>query len=963
MKSLANKAVASAYNKLGKINDLLNGPDPRFVSYRENGKDKKIENLDLNPKHCHSYIGKMKVDGTGTYSDELITALLKYFFDHTKKWEKVVIELANRVSEIMNWEESMEWNMNYDEQKEHILEFAKIINKKRVWDLEIVNIENNNTRLFELLENEWIKWLESDWVKINLWENFDSLDIARILYNVAKNDEKYLDEIRDLKWEELKKIEWNSDYYGLIEVAIRINAILHGITLQWWVGRQKKYDALLLKHINPYIKDFPLLDEFKKFCWEKLKWESFKWLYFDTEKSEDLVKKMAAKDRLKAKTRSALLLALWLGIWVWGTVLGSNYLQSQKQKKATQETIKEIFENKKVNWAGEYWYGEYVWKEKIEKINEYAQKVYDRFLFRYGSTWSFWEKEFMSKIIDCLNNQKILDKLWYDDWLSGTAIEDIIIDDYLIPQNVWELKMNNVPVSPYESLVPYTDEFINTILLEDDFEIKADSTKKVFDDKWWVKVFNIPVTKDAWLFSSKELGWKSGYSFFKNKFVVANHNWNRYILAGNAYVDEPYEKKEEKFWTEKAKYLALDFMEQTNPILNLVLDQYLLRYDRLENNHINSDGQYEKNNIRISIEMLIIRDFLKKWLLDKIWKKFNVNDKVEKTKKINDFLDEFVKENKSKLEELSGKNKWYYDEANPEFLPNGFFHKYEDAIENTIKESDWILNQIGRLPVSSYEKTNTVDHIWSYQTEDGKMYKVWIVNIWDKRYLFADDELSINNSEINYGSHEWNEVAIDYMKQSKPIIKNLLDLYLSRYFNGNKPEERTNTMWMKTFRDISNKMEEMIIKDFISKWLLEKLWSASDNDKSQILFSYIDKFVKDNIVELKRLSQYDDNKTNPEMIPNFFLKEYEWAMKNTIVNKDKIYIDASRDVTNKLFSRIWKYISPDWKKYLVWENIIEWISYICAKEEWNKNWDNNDAMACGKIVAEDYFRSKENLVK
>jgi hypothetical protein len=161
MKSLANKAVSAAYNKLGRINDLLNGPDPRFVSYRENGKDKKIDSLNLNSENCHSFIGKMKIDGKWTYSDDVITALLKYFFDHTKKWEKVVIELANKVSELLNGEDSMEWNMKYDEQKQHILDLAKDLNKKRMNDLAIVDIQDNNTRLFDVLENEWTKWLES----------------------------------------------------------------------------------------------------------------------------------------------------------------------------------------------------------------------------------------------------------------------------------------------------------------------------------------------------------------------------------------------------------------------------------------------------------------------------------------------------------------------------------------------------------------------------------------------------------------------------------------------------------------------------------------------------------------------------------------------------------------------------------------------------------------------------------
>jgi hypothetical protein len=43
--------------------------------------------------------------------------------------------------------------------------------------------------------------------------------------------------------------------------------------------------------------------------------------------------------------------------------------------------------------------------------------------------------------------------------------------------------MNKVPVVPYESLIPHTDEFINTILLEDDFEIRSDSVNE-YDPKW-----------------------------------------------------------------------------------------------------------------------------------------------------------------------------------------------------------------------------------------------------------------------------------------------------------------------------------------------------------------------------------------------------------------------------------------------------------------------------------------------
>jgi hypothetical protein len=152
--SVLNKAVSVTYGQVSKLNDLLNGPDPRFVSYRNNGKDQKIENLDLDANHCHSYIGKMKEDGTGTYSEEVITALLKYFIDNTAKGETIVIELANAVSEIMNGEESMEGYMNFDQQKQRILELGKGMSKKRVKDIEIVDILHNNKRLFEVLKEK-----------------------------------------------------------------------------------------------------------------------------------------------------------------------------------------------------------------------------------------------------------------------------------------------------------------------------------------------------------------------------------------------------------------------------------------------------------------------------------------------------------------------------------------------------------------------------------------------------------------------------------------------------------------------------------------------------------------------------------------------------------------------------------------------------------------------------------------
>jgi hypothetical protein len=60
---MLKKTIHRTSQKLQNMDQTLNGPDPRFVSYRENGKDISVEKADINADHAHSYIGKMRTDG------------------------------------------------------------------------------------------------------------------------------------------------------------------------------------------------------------------------------------------------------------------------------------------------------------------------------------------------------------------------------------------------------------------------------------------------------------------------------------------------------------------------------------------------------------------------------------------------------------------------------------------------------------------------------------------------------------------------------------------------------------------------------------------------------------------------------------------------------------------------------------------------------------------------------------
>lgn len=722
MKSLAKKTVSAAYNKIGRINDLLNGPDPRFISYRENGKDKKIEKLDLNAENCHSYIGKMKIDGTGTYSDEVITALIKYFFDHTQKWEKVVIELANKVSELLNGKDSMKDHMNFEQQKQHMLDIAKSLDKKRIKDLEIVDIQDNNKRLFDVLKHNKIKWLDNKWTLPDFNKNFDSLDIARYLYSVAQQDPKYLAEIKWLKSDSFDAENKESDYYGLVEMAIRINALLHGITLQWWVARQKKYDALLLKHINPYIKDFPLLDEFKQNCRDYLKWETFKWLYFDTQESEKYLNKIDKEELLKSKTRNALLLTLGLTIGIWTTYFSSNYFDRKKQKAITEETIKDIFENRSVSAWWDMFGVEYKTpEEKLEQINYYKESIINDFVIRFGWYGKLTRQQFENIIIWCISDQKALNIL-----ADANSMDkfNIIIDNFLLlPQNKWILIHSWVDVTPYKRYQKYEEIFENTIDIDGYIQEKN-------------------------LVSFKQVGGYVKLDWRWNAMGIAKTKNGKNVIVGWWYIYKWTIPKTENKDRSIHQWINIsyDYFLQTKPMISTVIDEIILRYCWAEElNTFNSDFIRMKRKIKWNIKEKIIKYMVtnKLYEIDK-----------DDFAKITEIADDFVLENKSILD------KEFSLEA------YGYFDQYKEAFANSLKIDsieENFRNKNHPLRINEWDKSYKTKYIGKYRDKKWKIYWLLIVYIENKPYIFAGD-FENPRRRWEYYISLWSEIAEEFLE-------------------------------------------------------------------------------------------------------------------------------------------------------------------------------------------------------
>lgn len=754
--------------KLNQMDQAINWPDPRFVSLQESGKDiKEFVSFDVSDKYCHNYIGKMRKDWEWIYSDEVITALLSFFIKNVNDKNKTfTIELANIVSEILNDNYNQEQYYTYEEQKKHILDLAKKINKKWSKKLVIVDIQDRNPELFNLLKDKWIEWLDTN-KKPELDPNkFNSLDIAKYLYRATKKDSEYFSDLQKLKPSHLQNVNWNTDYYWLIELAIRINDLLHWIVIQWWVSRQKKYDSLLLRHINSNDPSYKVLKDFKDFCTQILdkQWDEmvggnkFRWLYFDTEKSEMLYQKIQEKDKIRSKILGTTSIISALLIWVLWSNQVMQYSQSKKLKEQTQETIKEIFENREVIWSWEMWWWEYEWKEKIETINRYLNDIYERFVFRYWGIWNFNETEFKSKIIDCLNDQKVLNFLWHYRGWDSMVIEDKIIDEYLIPRNIWEFKISWVDIVPYSKYLKYTDAFINTILLEEDWETNRDASVKMDWVRWYK--FNYSTVDEIWPYSAKEQ-WYFASTLYAYHLAQVKRGTNYYVVATWNYYQDFKKSENYQLYTSRWRDLAIDFLKQTYPIVNELLDQYLLRYYRRYSNTWDLDGYY-KEKMPWKIELLILRDFLSKWLL----KKINKNQ----TEKIITYLDEFAIQNQDNLKKL-------WDDINPNLIPNWSLEQYEDAMKNTITDKDKLFGENSWLPVNRRipdDKEMIVKQLGKYRSSDAKMYLIWKVKIDWKEYLYAEEEWRLYKDKNEYGVYYWEIVAKDYFKTKSDFLQKKL---------------------------------------------------------------------------------------------------------------------------------------------------------------------------------------------
>ena len=326
-------------------------------------------------------IGKMQKNWETIYNEITLWLWIEYMIKHTKKWHHSIIQIWSDVWECLQpWTEN--WVLTAKEEKEYIEKFIK---KKFGKKWEVIKVEiwsKKYPEVFEAIRN-WKEWITPK-VEPTLESSFTSpLQIIQYLaYHANKNKDLmelfYRTKPAKYLWQDVQnKVKpWDSDadFYGIVEVWLRLYEVLNWISIQWWLWRQRVYDKIISLIINWEDKiekekefdcdyklsfyekgkwyddniKYPALKKLHDFCKDKYPNTKFNPLYinlygWDNGSINEVKEKMNEKSKLtsKLKTRGYSLLiaaALWWTTWyITYDIIKDK--EQQKQEKYEKERI------------------------------------------------------------------------------------------------------------------------------------------------------------------------------------------------------------------------------------------------------------------------------------------------------------------------------------------------------------------------------------------------------------------------------------------------------------------------------------------------------------------------------------------------------------------------------------------------------------------------------------------------
>ncbi len=204
--------------------------------------------------------GILPKGSTGTYSEPILTATLRYAYSCTPKGETVTVIVCRTPSELFNGHGETDDSLSLGEEMRLIGSIARgRFNSETFRTTRVCTVESlpENQALFGTLKTCFdpekgavdVDKAYSTEAPIQLTRESSALEIAQFLYQAAQKNPKLLDQFAKLRPGELKKlpIDHSSTYYGLNEIAFRLRALLSGQKTQMGVSRQQVYDDFIIR--------------------------------------------------------------------------------------------------------------------------------------------------------------------------------------------------------------------------------------------------------------------------------------------------------------------------------------------------------------------------------------------------------------------------------------------------------------------------------------------------------------------------------------------------------------------------------------------------------------------------------------------------------------------------------------------------------------------------------------------
>jgi hypothetical protein len=693
---MGNLILNAVTDRINKAHTVLNFviPIEKVTQYIPSANHEPLRR----DEHAGIYIGKMLKEDEWIYNDTTLTWMLKFAMKSKQKGEKIHLYICSALYNSLVDDTSKKEILTEQEQVDKIYKLAKKAKLKKE-DIVIHKITDNHKLLFSQLQANGLNALDTtDHIKV-IQASSTSLDIARLLFSLSQQHPELRQKF--LKLTPSDVLETHPDnhpltYYGMIECAFRIVDALHGITTQWWLITQRKYDDMIQRLLSCQT-GIPEIDMAFSLIWEELSQKLWK-RYFKNDTYRKLMPKEEQKKQLKSKARNiTLAIAIWVS-WTIGGYSYKTYIDKKHAQKARHENLIKFLSDKSITrlWEGKSSHTT-IAERKAEAIESWAREESNKFEIIYG-LWDMEKRELEDLMIGVFCNQKEISFLWPKD-----ADDVDFIRDIFVPQTRPRLLSHWFSLKPYE-LSGWLEKYENTL-----FRNMLDMPESMD------KTRNLLNPHDRIVNGVSDIHFYRWIPWITANLDGKDYLWVSYFKDGNNNI--------EYMSFDQGKTFVERVFREKYPILRDIVRSFRMRYMNKRDKWIN-EVEFE-----LEVEPLIIKTCILNNLVQDIpWETYENPQ---------DIVDSILDNNIMPIlhKQLPSGNKYFSQ-------PYEYLISHITALKNTLNyhdtDEDLYRATDEKLALRDYK------HIWYYQDSTGAKYKLVIVKYRGKDFLLASEENKYN---------------------------------------------------------------------------------------------------------------------------------------------------------------------------------------------------------------------------